>query len=414
MDSRFKVSPQRRWVLLVFVVGTVLWVPNIVLAEQSGDGALKGMAELCSVDLRASLPPPYGTLENTVCRPVWNTYLLRYSQTDDHVVTIVLSAIYTTGWVGIGFSKDGMMINSSAMVGWIGEGGHARIKQYYVGGFNSSEIIPDKGELPLTSLPPYVGTQGATIYLAFQLKFAARLRTQPILLAFSSRTPRYHHHSHRHLLTHHDDKTTILFDFSKGTIDSFAMSKDTGSIGRTRRTHGILSMLGWGLILPYGAIVARYLRHRDPLWFYLHTVIQFMGFLIAVAAVVVGVSLYGTLNAHFPAHRGIGIFALVLSILQVLAFFLRPSKDSKNRRYWNWYHHWVGRIALFFGAVNIVLGIHSGEAGNGWKITYGFLLGIALVLCSALEALAMLRRSETSANHPAFQMDPVESSVQKL
>lgn len=139
--------------------------------------------------------------------------LLQYSRTQDNLLTIVLSATYTTGWVGIGFSKDGMMLNSSAMVGWITEKGVARIKQYYLAGFTPEEIKPDKGELSLTNVPPFVTVYGATIYLAFQLNFATSSslsNKQAILLAFGTRYPIHHH------LTLHNDKTTIRFDFSAG------------------------------------------------------------------------------------------------------------------------------------------------------------------------------------------------------
>lgn len=136
---------------------------------------------------------------------------LQYSKSKDNEFTIVLSTIYTSGWVGIGFSRDGKMLNSSCIVGWVNNEGQGRIKQYHIKGFTPSEIKADQGELPLTNVPPYVAVQGATIYLSFQLKFNTTLKTQPILLAFSTKTPTHHHR-----LTVHDDKTTIYFDFSSG------------------------------------------------------------------------------------------------------------------------------------------------------------------------------------------------------
>lgn len=102
-----------------------------------------------------------------------------------------------------------------------------------------------------------------------------------------------------------------------GKEDTGPVSTVPSNILSTRKTHGVLALLGWGLVFPVGAIVARYLRHMDPLWYYIHVVLQFMGFLIVVAAVAVGRLLYGRLHANVPAHRGIGLFALVLSILQV-------------------------------------------------------------------------------------------------
>lgn len=102
---------------------------------------------------------------------------------------------------------------------------------------------------------------------------------------------------------------------STGKTDSSADSSP--SIFKDRRTHGTLAVLGWGLFLPTGAILARYLNHRDRVWYYFHVPIQFIGFLFGVAAVVVGVSLYSKMHAMYPAHKGIGIFVLVMTILQV-------------------------------------------------------------------------------------------------
>lgn len=377
--------------VLVFVVAS--WeLIRVVGADENNTGvnAAAGGGGICNIDLSTFLPLPYSNMPNMICKPVWNTFLLRYSRAKDDTMTIVLSATYTSGWVGIGFSKDGMMLNSSAMVGWISENGFSRIKQYFLAGFTPSEIKPDKGELPLTNVPPFVTVNGATIYLAFQLNLAtsSSLSRQAILLAFGSRYPLHHR------LTLHNDKTVIHMDLSAGgKEDSGPVSTVPSNIFSTRKTHGVLALLGWGLVLPVGAIIARYLRHMDPLWYYFHVVLQFMGFLIVVAAVAVGRLLYGRLHANVPAHKGIGFFALVLSILQVLAFFVRPHMDSKNRMYWNLYHHWFGRIALLLGAVNIVLGIHYANAGNGWKIGYGFVLGTILLSCIVLETLSWIKGS---------------------
>lgn len=90
---------------------------------------------------------------------------------------------------------------------------------------------------------------------------------------------------------------------------------------------------------------------------------------------------------------------------QVIAFFLRPDKDSKVRKFWNWYHHWVGRLALFLAAVNIIIGIRVGGAGNGWKGGYGFSLAVILITVIVLEVMLWMG-SKKSADPPAFQMHP--------
>lgn len=138
---------------------------------------------------------------------------MQYTQTEDHVMNIILSAVYTTGWVGMGFSRDGLMVGSSAIVGWINRKGQARIKQYYLQGSKASQVIPDKGELPLTGIPATVVLHGPRIYLAFQLKFQTHLARQPLILAIGSGHPKHNNH-----LTKHIDKATIKFDFSAGFV----------------------------------------------------------------------------------------------------------------------------------------------------------------------------------------------------
>ena len=38
--------------------------------------------------------------------------------------------------------------------------------------------------------------------------------------------------------------------------------------------HAILMVMGWGFFLQFGAFIARYFRHRAPLWFRLHQLFQ--------------------------------------------------------------------------------------------------------------------------------------------
>lgn len=47
---------------------------------KGGSGA--GDTEICSNDLSSFLPPPYSNISNVVCKPIWNTFVLRVSQSD--------------------------------------------------------------------------------------------------------------------------------------------------------------------------------------------------------------------------------------------------------------------------------------------------------------------------------------------
>jgi uncharacterized membrane protein HdeD (DUF308 family) len=77
--------------------------------------------------------------------------------------------------------------------------------------------------------------------------------------------------------------------------------------------------------------------------------------------------------------------------VQVLAVVLRPKKDAKNRKYWNWYHWWVGRLALFLAVINIFVGLHLGQEEKRLKVSYIVLLAFELVAFAILETIYWLR-----------------------
>ena len=51
---------------------------DYVEVDSSGYGGYSGgVSEQCDTDLRSFLPPPYGNLTNVICKPIWNTFVLR-------------------------------------------------------------------------------------------------------------------------------------------------------------------------------------------------------------------------------------------------------------------------------------------------------------------------------------------------
>ncbi|CAN6444708.1 unnamed protein product [Victoria cruziana] len=347
----------------------------------------------CAWDINA-IAPSFNS-SGWTCRPVWNSFNLGYNLVQGSILSIVLSAQYSSGWVGMGFSKDGMMVGSSAMVGWMDSQNRATIKQFYLGGQSSSQVVADQGNLQFTGITPSVVLQGTNIYLIFQLNFSAPVTRKNLLFAVGSNTPI------QNTLIQHSDKTSISLDFSAGTVSASSYPS------MLKRSHGILAILGWGVILPIGVIIARYCKKWDPLWYYLHLTFQFLGYTLGVATVIAGNLLYRKLKVNIPTHRGIGMFVFALSVLQVSAVLLRPHKDAKFRKYWNWYHHWVGRTALVLAAANIFIGIHVGKPGKSWKVGYGFNLAVLLLTVVILEVILRMRQFKKSRGAATPQMGPV-------
>lgn len=80
-------------------------------------------------------------------------------------------------------------------------------------------------------------------------------------------------------------------------------------------------MVGWGILLIIGTIIARYMKQWDTVWFYLHAVIQSLGFGVGLAGGICGFVLNNNLNADVSTHKGLGISILVLGSLQVCLIY---------------------------------------------------------------------------------------------
>ncbi|XP_064635116.1 uncharacterized protein LOC135492529 [Lineus longissimus] len=126
--------------------------------------------------------------------------------------------------------------------------------------------------------------------------------------------------------------------------------------------HGILMTLGWGFFLQIGALFARYLREKAPLWYHLHKFCQVTGLVCTVAGVVV--AFFSVQGEHLQfVHGMLGIIVMILGIMQPIGVIIRPRDPrpgevkSTRRSMWDGFHKYTGRISLIGGLVTISLGL---------------------------------------------------------
>ncbi|OAY77904.1 Cytochrome b561 and DOMON domain-containing protein [Ananas comosus] len=111
-----------------------------------------------------------------------------------------------------------------------------------------------------------------------------------------------------------------------------------------------------------------------------------VGFVLGAAGVLLGFGLGDEGAAgNADTHRGLGVAIFVFGILQVLAFLIRPGKASKVRRYWNWYHHYVGRAAVACAIANVFVGLSLAHESSSWSVFYGIFIGVWAFACVVLE-----------------------------
>ncbi|CAM8998295.1 unnamed protein product [Rhodiola kirilowii] len=188
---------------------------------------------------------------------------------------------------------------------------------------------------------------------------------------------------------------------SRGTLDLLSGQVAVTIDARLTRknTHGILNTVSWGVMLPIGFLIARYLKvakSADPAWFYLHASCQSVAYIIGIAGFATGIKLgnesIGVINTH---HRNIGIALVVLATLQVLALFLRPNKDHKHRLKWTIYHHLVGYIVIIMSVVNILKGFGILQPAERYKRAYagvGITLAVVAVVLEVFTWIVVIRR----------------------
>ncbi len=150
--------------------------------------------------------------------------------------------------------------------------------------------------------------------------------------------------------------------------------------------HARLMVLAWGVLLPLGALVARYFkvtRHQqwpqqvdNRAWWHAHQALQYSG----VLAMAVGVALaYNQSQATSGVagwHRTLGWWVVVLGLLQVVGAWLRGSKGgpteptlrgdhydmTMHRRIFEWAHKKGGWLAVGLSLVVIGSGLWVADA----------------------------------------------------
>mmetsp|Transcript_7892 Transcript_7892/g.9159 ORF Transcript_7892/g.9159 Transcript_7892/m.9159 type:complete len:254 (+) Transcript_7892:657-1418(+) len=158
--------------------------------------------------------------------------------------------------------------------------------------------------------------------------------------------------------------------------------------------HGSLMLAGWGFLLPLGAIVAKFGKHRaDAWWFKLHHTIQPLGLLVAIISwiyALVNFTAFGAkgVDTLYYPHAVCGITTMVIGSLQPLNAFVRPHPAAEGERKtsirvaWEIMHKGLGWVCILLALVTIGMGITLLPPDNtqvNFKISFGSLLGIVVI-----------------------------------
>ena len=157
-----------------------------------------------------------------------------------------------------------------------------------------------------------------------------------------------------------------LRNMTTKVIEPELSQTETSSFARFAYIHGSLMIIGWGIIIPCGALVAKFLRYKGPIWFELHMRCMMLGLLVAIIGVGIAIQNLdsdGQKNPKASIHAGMGLIVMLLGILQPVNAALRPhlpelndEEKSKSRIIWEYFHKSSGMIALLLAVVTISIG----------------------------------------------------------
>ncbi|XP_022872534.1 cytochrome b561 and DOMON domain-containing protein At2g04850 [Olea europaea var. sylvestris] len=187
---------------------------------------------------------------------------------------------------------------------------------------------------------------------------------------------------------------TAINDLSSiATIDVLSATTakaQNNNIRTLKIIHGIINAISWGMLLPIGAVTARYLRHIQtlgPTWFYAHAGVQLFAVFLGTVGFSIGIRL-GELSPGrvYGLHQKLGYATFCLGWLQTLALLFRPKTTNKFRKYWKSYHHFVGYACVVLGVVNCFQGFQvMGESRSYAMLAYCLCLSTLIGICIALE-----------------------------
>ncbi|KAJ7762511.1 hypothetical protein B0H16DRAFT_1529050 [Mycena metata] len=287
----------------------------------------------------------------------------------------------TPGWMGMGFGTQ--MSNAPMVIMWGNSDGSVTLSQRQA----PAEVMPT-----VAASPPRVATKSTTLSTtsgnaAFVYTIPANTDTkQSLIFAFGAQNPGSSDAAAT--LLQHLDEGLIQLDLTKSLTStsttstggaaptggsSSSSTTDTGGATddipltpyqRMIVAHAIFSVVGFALLLPIGALVARYLRTFSPSWFTAHWIAQFgISGPVILIGIVLGFKAAGNVEYKIlDPHKKTGIVLIALYVAQCILgaviHWVKP-RNATSRPPQNYFHAILGLIIIALSMYQIRTGYNQ-------------------------------------------------------
>lgn len=333
----------------IFTAVTALLILHVRSVAAVAQGA-------CTLQISKNVPTTY-----TSCRVLEASSGAIFAWSFSNTTFVLNATIYEQpeqagGWTawGINEANTPSMAPGNVIACYPDQSGTATVKQFHLSGLSESSVRPgNKLNFTKTACTIDTSTSPPTNYIQFTLQL------NQSFTAFSQiygKGPGVDFSQPNILLRHNPAD-----NFGQHiTITTGDISEVTSILNQNlKNTHGFLNAVGWGILLPLGAIFSRYVRpFADPLWFYIHIFLQLSGYLLGVAGFGIGLKLWTVAppGTDYTVHGNLGCAVFAVATAQILSAIVKPNKLSGVRAYWNVVHHTLGYTTLVLAVINIFRG----------------------------------------------------------
>jgi len=297
--------------------------------------------------------------------------------------TIDMELIYDgEAWVSIGFSLNGRMIGSEAVIGIPG----STTLKYNLNGYTDNLVQPMPQEQQTLTDASTVFQNGQTI-----MKFT-KIMKEPgeVEILFGDNDFLWAHGS-APALTYHASRSAFVLNLSSGAAQEL-----TAPNKGLWLAHGVMLFLAWGVFVPF-AVQASLLRKLLPeggIWLQIHRGLNTISLALFIAGFAISVATTKKEEQpHFSnPHRRMGLAMFIMAILQVIGGIVRPhnplegEKKKPVRVGWEVGHRVLGVSLLACGFWQMYEGIllygvkYSTDESDEEAITIAYWVWISVMI----------------------------------
>uniref|UniRef100_A0ACB8F2W0 Uncharacterized protein n=2 Tax=Sphaerodactylus townsendi TaxID=933632 RepID=A0ACB8F2W0_9SAUR len=167
------------------------------------------------------------------------------------------------------------------------------------------------------------------------------------------------------------------------------------------KTHGALMLVAWMTTGSIGMVFARYLKSikktllGKDVWFQIHFCMMLLTVLATAIAFILAFVARQGWSSGAETHAVIGCVVMILSFIQPLIAFCRPSPQNNRRFIFNWFHMLNALVIKVLADTNLFLGLQMLTSPNDWMIkTMGGFVSWEALIAITLDINLWLKKKE--------------------